>query len=270
MRASVIISTYNSPKWLKKVLLGYSVQTVNDFEIIIADDGSTYETKDLLHQISDTTQLNLTHVWQEDKGFQKTRILNKAILASTTKYLIFTDGDCIPRKDFVETHLNRREEGFFLSGGYFKLPLSISNEISQDDILNANCFDLKWLKEKGLKSTIKNIKLSKVSKLSDLFNFITPTTPSWNGHNSSTWKSDIIDINGFNNDMKYGGEDREFGERLINKGLKSKQIRYSAICVHLHHSHSYVNQEAIDKNILIRKNTKKNKLVKTPYGISSL
>lgn len=270
MRASVIISTYNSPEWLEKVLWGFSVQTVSDFEIIIADDGSTKETKKMLDVISEKTQLSINHVWHKDEGFQKTRILNKAILASKTEYCIFTDGDCIPRKDFVEVHLKKSSPNYFLSGGYFKLPLSISKIISKNDILQQRCFDLKWLRNKGLKSSVKNIKLSKIKTISFLFNLLTPTNPSWNGHNASTWKKDIINVNGFNNDMKYGGEDREFGERLINSGLRAKQVRYSAICIHLEHSRGYVNQDNIAKNKLIRSKTKSEKLIKTLNGILEL
>ncbi|MBZ9788140.1 glycosyltransferase family 2 protein [Psychroflexus sp. CAK57W] len=270
MRASVIISTYNSPLWLEKVLWGYSIQTVSDFEVIIADDGSTQDTKMMIEAISEKTQLSITHVWHKDEGFQKTMILNKAILASKTDYCIFTDGDCIPRMDFVETHLSHRSLGCFLSGGYFKLPISISKKISKNDILNQDCFDLKWLKKNGLGSSIKNLKLAKNDLILFAFNMLTPTKPSWNGHNSSTWKKDIISANGFNNDMKYGGEDREFGERLINAGMKARQIRFYAICVHLEHKRGYVNKDVLDKNKDIRLKTKIEKQTKTPNGIQEV
>ncbi|MDX5328696.1 MAG: glycosyltransferase, partial [Marinobacter sp.] len=79
----MIISTYNSPEWLEKVLWGYSAQTHKDFEIIIADDGSKDETRQLIDRMRDETGLTITHVWQEDDGFQKCRILNKAVLNTT-------------------------------------------------------------------------------------------------------------------------------------------------------------------------------------------
>lgn len=270
MKASVIISTYNSPKWLEKVLWGYTVQTESDFEIIIADDGSTNETTALLEVMMTKTNLKIIHVWHKDDGFRKTRILNKAVLACTTDYCIFTDGDCIPRKDFVETHLKKRGDDYFLSGGYFKLPLSISKKINTSDILQQMCFDLKWLNTNGLKFSIKNLKLVHNKFVTYIFNVLTPTTPSWNGHNASTWKKHIINANGFHNDMKYGGEDREFGERLINAGLKAKQLRYSAICVHLEHSRGYVDKENIRKNLHLRAITKSKRLTKTSNGISEL
>lgn len=269
MKASVIMSTYNSEEWLEKVIWGFSVQTELNFEIIIADDGSKPKTKELLDTLRPQISMPLIHVWQEDNGFQKSQILNKAIVASTTDYLIFTDGDCIPRKDFIATHLHYRERGYFLSGGYFMLPMNISQAITKNDILHQNCFDVKWLVNRGLKKSFKNTKLSASGGWAKFLNFITPTKATWNGHNASGWKDDLVAINGFNQEMQYGGQDRELGERLFNKGLKSKQIRYSAIVVHLDHARGYVNEETWKKNFAIRENTRKNKVIKTPIGIDS-
>ncbi|MEL1255519.1 glycosyltransferase family 2 protein [Flavobacterium sp. DGU38] len=269
IKASVIMSTYNAEEWLEKVIWGLSVQTETDFEIIIADDGSKPKTKELLDSLRTQISMPLIHVWQEDNGFQKSQILNKAIMASNSDYLIFTDGDCIPRKDFVATHLDYREKGYFLSGGYFMLPMDISKAITKNDILSQNCFDVKWLIQHGLKKSFKNSKLSASGFLAKFLNAVTPTKATWNGHNASGWKDDLVFINGFNQEMQYGGQDRELGERLFNKGLKSKQIRYSAIVVHLDHARGYVNEATWKKNFAIRENTKKNKVVKTTIGIDS-
>lgn len=269
MKASVIFSTYNSEEWLEKVIWGYSVQTTKDFEIIIADDGSKETTKNLIEKYQKLVDFSIIHVWQEDKGFQKSQILNKAILASTTDYLIFSDGDCIPRKDFVETHLKFREEGRFLSGGYFMLPMNISKHINQNDVIAQNCFDVNWLLKNGLKKSFKNNKLTATDFTAKFLNFLTPTKPSWNGHNASGWKKDLVKINGFNQEMQYGGQDRELGERLENTGIKGKQIRYSAICVHLDHARGYVNPETWAKNNAIRKNTRDKKTVWTEQGIDT-
>jgi len=267
MKASVIMSTYNAEEWLEKVIWGFSVQTISDFEIIIADDGSGPKTKELIDRLRTEIKVPLVHVWQEDNGFQKTQILNKAIVASSSDYLIFTDGDCIPRADFVATHLAKREHGYFLSGGYFKLPMDISKAITKQDIAAQNCFNVAWLKQRGLQGG--TLKLSATGFLAKVLNFLTPTKASWNGHNASAYKAELIAVNGFNQEMQYGGEDREMGERLFNKGLKSKQIRYSAICVHLDHARGYVNPEMWKKNNEIREYTKKNKVVKTTAGIDA-
>ena len=123
MKLSVLITTFNSEEWLKKVLVGYSLQTAQDFEVVIADDGSTDKTKQVIASFQGKFKFPIVHVWQEDNGFQKCKILNKAILKTNSDYLLFTDGDCIPRKDFVAQHLKYKEKGYFLLGVYFKLSM---------------------------------------------------------------------------------------------------------------------------------------------------
>ena len=266
---SVIMSTYNAEEWLEKVIIGFAQQTVSNFEIIIADDGSKETTKTVVDKLRKETGLTIHHTWQEDNGFQKCKILNKAIVTANGDYLIFTDGDCIPRADFIENHLKFRQKGFFLSGGYYKLPLNVSKKITKEDIVLQNCFRLSWLVQNGLSRSPKNLKLITRGFLSSFLNSVTPTKASWNGHNASGWKADLLAVNGFDEEMQYGGEDRELGERLFNYGLKSKQIRYNAICVHLDHDRGYVNDAAWKKNYNIRKNTKENNVVRTPNGIES-
>ena len=264
---SIILSTYNQPSWLEKALQGYEFQTFKDFEILIADDGSKDETRLLIENYKKKSKLKIKHIWHEDNGFQKTIILNKSIISSKSDYLLFSDGDCIPRSDFVEKHISQKEEKYFLSGGYFKLPLNISEIISLDDIKNQNCFDINWLKKNGLNSSIKNYKLYARGCAEKLLNRLTPTKATWNGHNSSAWKKDILNVNGFDERMQYGGEDRELGERMLNLGIRSKQLRYSAVCVHLDHARGYVKQEMIEKNNIIRKKVKRTKSVYTLHGI---
>ena len=264
---SVIISTYNSPEWLANVLHGYNNQTYQNFEVVIADDGSKQETIDLIEAFKKEVFYPITHVWHEDNGFQKSEILNKAIIECQAEYILMSDGDCIPREDFVEVHFRERELGYFLSGGYFMLPMNISKAITKEAILSGKCFNLKWLRSQGLSTSFKNNKLTSRGFKSWFLNTITPTNASWNGHNASGWKKDIVAINGFDERMQYGGQDRELGERLMNLGIKGKQIRYSAICIHLDHPRGYKNQESINKNLAIRKTTKIEKKIWTDFGI---
>ncbi|WP_336127026.1 glycosyltransferase family 2 protein [Mesoflavibacter sp. CH_XMU1422-2] len=266
-KSSVVISTYNQPKWLKKVLQGFEQQIESDFEIIIADDGSKEETKLVIDQFKSLSNISVKHVWQEDNGFNKTKILNKAIKVVDSDYLIFTDGDCIPRSDFVKKHLELRKENCFLSGGYFKLPKHISKAISHEDIIEQRCFDKDWLLSKGLKINFKINKLTSFGFKEWFLNTFTTTKATWDGMNTSGWKKDILKVNGFDERMKYGGEDREMGERLINLGIIPIQARYSLICVHLHHERPYKNEEAIIINKEIRKQTKSNKSTFTKFGI---
>ncbi|TYA53881.1 glycosyltransferase family 2 protein [Formosa maritima] len=270
LKASVIISTYNQPEWLQKVLWSYEVQTIQDFEIIIADDGSTIDTKNCIENFSSQTNIPIKHVWHKDNGFQKTIILNKALLECDANYIIFTDGDCIARKDFIETHLKLQKANSFLSGGYFKLTKEVSNEISKDDIINQNCFNFSWLSEKGQPKNFKSNKLTASGFKAWLLNTFTPTKATFDGMNVSGWKNDILEVNGFDERMQYGGEDREIGERLMNKGVKFIQIRYSAICLHLFHERPYKNDAALLKNKQIRKETKRTKSSYSKFGIKKI
>ncbi|WP_026755789.1 glycosyltransferase family 2 protein [Sediminibacter sp. Hel_I_10] len=267
-KASVIISTYNQPKWLEKVLWSYEQQRFKDFEIIIADDGSNETTQILIQQFISNSQLDIVHVWQEDDGFQKTKILNKAILKSRAGYLIFTDGDCMARADFVERHIQLRRPKSALSGGYFKLNAQISEAITKNDIVTQNCFSVSWLVEGGQPKHFKMNKLIAQGKSAWMLNTFTPTKATFDGMNASVWKQDALAVNGFDERMQYGGEDREFGERLMNYGIKFLQARYSLVCLHLHHERPYKNEHSEAFNKAIRKDTKKNRTSFTNHGIN--
>lgn len=264
---SVIISTYNQPEWLHKVLLGYEQQAYRHFEVLIADDGSGEATRNLVSRHQEKRSFPIRHIWHEDRGFQKTAILNKATVEARYSYLLFTDGDCIPRADFLAAHAQFAEPGYFLSGGYCKLPMNLSQQITEQEIRTQQCFEPSWLKANGLKGNSQLRKLSASPKWGAFWDFITPTKASFNGCNTSVWKADVLAVNGADERMQYGGEDRELGERLFNYGLKSKQIRHRAILLHLDHARGYVTRESLNHNQSIREQTRRVKSVWTPYGI---
>ena len=264
----VVISTYNNPEWLKKTLWSYIGQLHFPDEIIIADDGSDVRTRDLIDSFRN--KLPIKHVWHEDNGFQKSRILNKALVAAESDYLIFTDQDCVARPDFVQVHACSARRGYFVSGGYFKLPMDTSRSLGYYDVESGVAFSLSWLRKHGVKLNRKCTKLLRCGWFSSLMNLITPARASWNGCNASGWREDMIRINGYNEDMQYGGQDREFGERLVNLGIRPIQKRYSAIVLHLDHKRPYRTRESIDKNRAIRKNTRVHRIVRTPHGIEDI
>jgi len=270
MKISVIFSTYNSPAWLEKVLWGYSQQTHSNFEVIIADDGSTDETRLLIEKLRAETGLTIKHVWQQDKGFRKCRILNKAILHAQSDYLVFTDGDCIPRQDFLAVHAQEARQSCFLAGSIIRLPMPLSRLISKQDILTGRCFELAWLKANGLPCSRKNLKISAGETLSSVLHFLTTTQPNFKGSNSSAWLKDIININGFDETMQWGGLDRELGVRLLNAGIKARHVRYNALTLHLDHSRGYKNPELAAANKVLRKKNQKFKIATTEHGISQL
>jgi len=264
---SVIISTYNQPRWLELVLYGYKYQTVRGFELIIADDGSDQSTRQVIERMRHRVAFPIIHVYHEDQGFRKCAILNKAILESSRDYLIFSDGDIIPRRDFIQVHLEMRQTGRFLSGGTVRLPGEISQMIDESEIAAGICFDRQWLEERGLKRSFKNNKLDSFGLKAHLLNRFTPAGATWNGGNASAWKKDIVLVRGFDQRLRYGGEDREFGERLERLGIRGRQIRYSAVTLHLDHPRDYVHHSAWEFNRKVRRENRRNKIIQTEYGL---
>ncbi|UOB18263.1 glycosyltransferase family 2 protein [Abyssalbus ytuae] len=264
---SVIISTYNAEEWLEKVLIGYNNQTYSDFEVIIADDGSRDTTRELIEKFKENYNVPLLHLWHKDSGYRRQEILNVAITKANNEYILMTDGDCIPREDFVEVHAKYAKKGRFLSGGYCKLSMKLSKQLTEADIETGRCFNLKWLKQQDKIGFSQSLKIGSNKFTATILDAVTPTTPSFNNCNSSGWKEDMIAVNGYDERMKYGGPDREFGERLENFGVKGLQIRHKAICLHLDHARGYKTPESLAKNLAIRKEVKKNKITWTPYGI---
>lgn len=270
MRVSVIFTTYNSVDWLQKVLWGYAAQAHQDFEIIVADDGSGAETAACINAAKAELGLDIKHVWQRDQGFRKCRILNKAILQAKSEYLVFSDGDCIPRKDFLAVHIARAAPQYFLSGSYCKLPMETSSLIARPDIQSQRCFDYQWLRTHGMPAGRKNLKLKATARCAPLLNRLTTTSCNFKGSNASAWKSDILAVNGFDERMQWGGLDRELGVRLGNLGVAARHVRYDAIVVHLDHGRGYRDPEMVAANRALRIRVAKEKITRTDHGIAQL
>lgn len=111
------------------------------------------------------------------------------------------------------------------------------------------------------------LKLGLNGKWSRIADKLTTTKPTWNGCNSSAYKSKILEVNGHDELMKYGGEDREMGERLINLGLVPRQIRHQAVLLHLDHARSYVSDEHLEYNQNVRNETVTSGRIWTENGI---
>jgi glycosyltransferase involved in cell wall biosynthesis len=265
----VVFTTYNRPRDLGRVLAGYARQTLRHFEIVIADDGSGEETRVCIERARREWQLNIRHVWHEDIGFRKCRILNRAVVETGAEYLIFTDGDCIPHPGFVAGHVELARQGYFVSGGCVRLGDAATRAIDEADVLSGRVFDARWLLARGESGiNLRKLHLSSPPWRS-VMNGITTTRPTWNGHNSSTWRDEVLAVNGFDERLGYGGLDREFGERLERCGMKGIQARYSLICLHLDHPRPYRAGEIIAANRQIRRENARLRVRRTAHGLMS-
>lgn len=268
MHLSVIVSTYDKPHDLERVLWGYAVQTTRDFELVVADDGSGAETGDVIRRVSAEARLPVLHVWHEDRGFRKCRILNHAVAAASGDYLLFTDGDCIPRRDFVAVHRALARPGWYLAGGYLRLPAEASDAIGVDDVRSGRFAELRWLRRSGWRPGRRALRLVRSPRLAVLFDLLTPTAPLFAGNNASAWRKDLVAVNGFDEEMGYGGEDRAVGYRLVNLGIRGRQIRHRAVCLHLHHERPYRSPEGVARNREILRELVRARTVRAVRGIA--
>ena len=115
-KVALVVSTYNRPGGLAKVLAGVGQQSRIPNEIIIADDGSTELTRKVVSRWESTSGFSVNHLWQPDEGFRVAKIRNEGIRISKADYFIFLDGDCVPHPRFVEDHIQLSEENFWVQG----------------------------------------------------------------------------------------------------------------------------------------------------------
>lgn len=270
MRLSVIVSTYQKPRELARVLWGYAVQTRPPHELLVADDGSGPETAAVIDRVRRGAGLDVVHVWHADRGFRKSEIVNRAIAASTGDYLLFTDGDSIPRADLVETHLALAAPGHYLAGGYLKLPAAVSEAVSEDDVRAGRMADLAWLRAAGWRPGRRALRLVRSRRLAAALDRLTPTKPLFAGNNASAWREAVYAVNGFDMEMGYGGLDRAVGYRLVNLGVKGRQVRHRAVCLHLHHDRPYRRPEVVARNREILQDIRRTGETRARRGLAEL
>ena len=249
MTCSLIITTYNWPKALELVLNSALEQSELPDEIIIADDGSGDETKELVEKFAKTSAIPIIHSWQDDDGFRAARSRNKAISKANSEYIVLIDGDMVLHKDFIKDHKKNAQKGYFIQGGRVLL--------EEGNTTNFSFFD----------SGIKNRKNTIHSNfLSSIFSVKKDTLKGIKTCNMSFFKDDCLKVNGFNEDFEgWGREDSEFVVRLFNSGIKRQTIKFNCIAYHIWHNEN--SRESLSKNDEILENAIKNKLIWCENGI---
>lgn len=259
MKTSLLISTYNWPEALDLVLKSAAAQSFQPFEILIADDGSKDETKDLIEAFKNRTTTTLKHIWHEDKGFRRSKILNKAVAAADGDYIIQIDGDCIMHPDFVKDHIAHSARGQFLFGSRVNIQEAYLKELFKKKRINFNFFS------KGIK---KRTRALRISILADLYKTSPILSKKLRGCNLSYWRKDFIAINGYNENFEgWGREDSEMAIRMLNSGVLGKRLRYNGIVYHIWHL--VKDQSRFEINDSLQKETQENRVKWCEKGINA-
>jgi glycosyltransferase involved in cell wall biosynthesis len=233
---AVIVSTYNRPDALSAVLDGYLAQSNGDFELIVADDGSTDETRDVIASYQKRAPFRISHVWQEDSGFRAAAIRNLALEKTAAAYIIFSDGDCLPLPDFVAQHRRLAEPGWFLAGNRILLGESFTSRILAERIPVRTLPGNQWWRARWKDDINRLLPLLPLPVFNPLRKL---AAHRWQGVmtcNLSAWREDLHRINGF--DESYSGwglEDSDLTIRLLHSGTRRKSARFAAPVLHLWH-----------------------------------
>ncbi len=273
MTVSVIISVYNHFEWLRLVLDALGMQSVKDFEVVIADDGSSTEVcNEIKEYIRLHPEMKIVHSWHPDEGWRKNMALNSAVRRSGGEYLIFIDGDCIPHPHFIEDHLQLASHGRVVAGRRVDLPKAVSEDIEKNSVLPGNY----------VKKIRKSILLSLVSSFGESFRVIKRLVrlPIKNGKvpgmkrggilgcNFSLYRDDFDKVNGF--DERYRapgtGEDTDIDLRLANAGIHAMKVSRAALMYHRNHPRLPMDSP---ENMEILRLNRENEVSYTLYGIKA-
>jgi glycosyltransferase involved in cell wall biosynthesis len=235
VKISIIVTTYNRPAALDRVLAGLVAQSVPPAEVIVADDGSGPETRACIDAWKDGVNFVLRHAWQEDHGFRAAAARNRAVALASGDYLIFLDGDCIPFPDFVLRHSMLATQGRFIAGNRVLLDETVTRQIEAERLSPGSWSLMHWLQ------------LRRTGHVNRLLPFLRLGNGAWRTAkpqrwqdartcNLGVWRDDFIAINGFDETFTgWGHEDADLAVRLIRHGCTHKTGRFAVPVIHLWH-----------------------------------
>jgi cellulose synthase/poly-beta-1,6-N-acetylglucosamine synthase-like glycosyltransferase len=264
--ATIIIAFYRKTHFLRLVLAGFARQSFQDFEILIADDGSDAAAVEEVRAIIASNPRHIRHIWHEDRGFRKNKILNSATATALSDYLIFADADCVPHRDFVRNHVENAQPKVCLAGRRVDLSERITEKLSEEKI-RAGYLE-KHLAQMLLDSLLlgsKNVEKGIYIKSKYLGGIINRKKRGLLGSNFSLHKADLLSINGF--DERYEapgiGEDRDIEFRLEQNNVHVKSLGNVAIQYHLYHQKLAIGEA----NARLFKKVQASGIFFTPFGI---
>lgn len=257
---SVVLATYNWPQALELCLLSIANQTILPNEVVVADDGSRDETRQLIDRMRPQLPYKLIHVWQEDKGFRVATICNKAFAKCTSDYIIQIAQDIIMDTHFVEDHIRHAERGYYISGSRAKLTEPFTKKLIQRKIYKLSPFTC------GVIRKFNAIRIPWLTKYFYKYRLYKLDR----GCNMSFWRDDLYAVNGYDGDMVgYGNEDIDLSARIRAFGVKKRTIKFSCIEYHIWHkeTESKFDDELWSHNVALRESNSATGRIRIENGI---
>ena len=262
---SVVITTYNRPDALEAVVEACFMQDDKNFEIIIADDGSTANTRDCIDRLRARSPVPLKHVWQPDEGFRAAMARNRGTLAATGDYIIFLDGDCIPQRDFIARHRALAQPGFLVSGSRILLSQRFTEQVLAEhiDVPALGLFDKLRYRLRGDMNKVLQLMLRwpDLGRIRRKF--------SWRrikSCNLAVWRADLEKVNGFDESfVGWGHEDADLVLRLFHAGVLRKDGALATEVLHLWHREAKRDEESSNRKVVLERAA--NKTIQAVRGL---
>ena len=250
---SVVITTYNRPDALEAVMRACFMQDDKRFEIIIADDGSTANTRARVERLAAGAPVPVRHVWQPDQGFRAAMARNRGILAATGEYIVFLDGDCIPQRDFIARHRALSQPGHLVSGSRILLSEALTRRVLEQEI------DLATVPATARLAWRARGDMNKVLQLFLRWPDIGRTSKRFRWRrikscNLAVWRSDLERVNGFDESfVGWGYEDSDLVLRLFHAGVRRKDGAFATEVFHLWHREAQRDQASSNRGVVLER-----------------
>ncbi len=230
MKTSVILNTYNRGYLLDLALESYTRQTDSRFEIVVADDGSTDDTPEVVEAFRvRAPAIDLKYVRQEHAGHRRAAILNRGIAASDGDWILFSDCDSLAFPDLVEQHHRHAAADRLLCGGYFRLEEDETERLTRESVATGEFLRL-YTRARKIEVFRKRTKAAW-----EIFRR-KPRRPHNMGLNYSCSRERLYEINGYDEQFTgWGSADGDVRERLRRVGVRPYSLYGTALVMHMWH-----------------------------------
>lgn len=262
---AVVVTTYNWPRALEAVLESLERQSYRKFEVLVADDGSGRATAGLIEELSERVAYPLRHVWQEDEGFRAAAIRNQAVAHTRAEYILFLDGDCLVRPDFLQRHALLARRGHFVAGNRVLLSRVFSRRVLEHGLPIAGWGAGRWLAARLLGGINRFLSLARLplGRLRDR------ASRRWEGVktcNLGLWRKDFLAVNGLDERYRgWGYEDSDLVIRLIRNGVGRRDGRFATTVLHLWHPEH--QREGTTKNLARLQALEESAVIRAGQGV---
>ena len=266
MKISVVVTTYNRPQALRLVLNALLAQRQAPFEILIADDGSAGPTRELIRQMAHQAAVPIHHLWQADDGFRAAAARNLAVAAAQGDLVIFLDGDCVPRPDFIAEHARLAQPGWFVPGSRLLLGPFLTQEAEAQQWPIHQWGRWAWLKHRLSGHANRWLPLINLPGQA----WRRRQADHWQSAricNMAVWRSDLVAVNGFDESYQgWGHEDADLAVRLIRHGVRHKNGRFALTVLHLWHAEN--DRSQLPENVARLDAILKGQHTQAPLGLA--